>query len=379
MRVVLIRTVDVVVLVVRADQPLERRIRVRREPHFLAEGLRCLGLEYERVDDRRRIVEADLVVAPLGLGIAVGADRGQRRVRDAVPVDAEARADRAALHVLCLRAHVLALAEAVGGAERAERADAGDGRIVDRRANRAVALVFAVLDRQQRPQLVVGMTELQLRARLVGLQIVEVAIQQHVAVVTGAIAHLEREARRDVLGEAAGQVAVRHEAVVITVGNRGRAARRVAGLRGDDAERAADDILAEQHALRAADDFDPIEIEEVGERRAHARDVHLVDEQADRGFCGRIVELHADDAADVELLGDRRVLRHVDPGHARRERVQVGDAVCYERVGADGADRDRHVLQALLALLRGDDDFFERGPGRSGVAGRSIGAQGSSD
>src|SRR4029079_11208300 len=99
------------------------------------------------------------------------------------------------------------------------------------------------------------------------------------------------------------------EAVVVAVGNRGRAARREARLGGDDAQRAADDALAEQYALRAADDFDAIEIEEVRERRAHARDVHLVDEQTDRRLCRRIVELHADDAADIELLRDRRVLR----------------------------------------------------------------------
>jgi hypothetical protein len=60
-------------------------------------------------------------------------------------------------------------------------------------------------------------------------------------------------------------------------------------------------------------------------------------------------------------------------------RVQVGDAIGLERFGADGADRDRHVLQALLALLCSDDDFFQRGRGGAGVRTRALSTERCSD
>ena len=40
--------------------------------------------------------------------------------------------------------------------------------------------------------------------------------------------------------------------------------------------------------------------------------------------------------------------------------VEIHDVELLELLGADGLDADRHVLQILRHLLRGDHDLFER-------------------
>ena len=89
--------------------------------------------------------------------------------------------------------------------------------------------------------------------------------------------------------------------------------------RDDRDERAADDVLAEQHALRAADDLDPLEVEEVVVEVAGATHVDAVDEGADRGIRRWRIETGIGDTADVELDVERRVGGQREAGHGGGE------------------------------------------------------------
>jgi len=71
----------------------------------------------------------------------------------------------------------------------------------------------------------------------------------------------------------------------------------------------------------------------------------------------------------VVAVAAGRDAAHVDNGKARRGGLitdrgqllgvilEVRDVQLVETAGADGLDRDRHILEIFLALLGGDDDF----------------------
>src|SRR2546427_91529 len=69
------------------------------------------------------------------------------------------------------------------------------------------------------------------------------------------------------------------------------------------------------------------------------------------------------EAAD-EHRGAARVRREPDVRRELGELVEVVDAGLLEKLAVDGRDRDRHLFEALLLLLRGDDDLLDRPRGR---------------
>ena len=124
---------------------------------------------------------------------------------------------------------------------------------------------------------------------------------------------------------------------------------------------AADGVAARQRALRTAQDFDALEVEQVEQRAGQRGQVDVVDVQADARF-QREVEVGLADAADV---GDEagavglRLRREEDVGRLRGDFVDAGLAARLEHVAGDRGDGERRFLQILAAELRGHDDFFE--------------------
>ena len=131
-------------------------------------------------------------------------------------------------------------------------------------------------------------------------------------------------------------------------------------LVGDVADRAADRARAEQRALRAAQRLDAVEIEQVeigGEQRQ--RDDAFVEIDADLFLDARLVadDLPGRNTADrylalpwPEVLDSQA--RDVARDILERRRARALDVDLRLRV-----DRERHVLQAAVALGRGDDDL----------------------
>src|SRR3546814_11021981 len=54
--------------------------------------------------------------------------------------------------------------------------------------------------------------------------------------------------------------------------------------RGDDVDRAGEVVLAEQHALRALEHLDPLDVEQVEHRARDEGDIDAVDDRADLRF-----------------------------------------------------------------------------------------------
>ena len=71
-------------------------------------------------------------------------------------------------------------------------------------------------------------------------------------------------------------------------------------LLGDDADRAAFGVAAEQGALRPAQDFDALDVEQGGVEALGAAHVDAVDIDADAGIARGLVLVEGNDAADAE-------------------------------------------------------------------------------
>ena len=132
------------------------------------------------------------------------------------------------------------------------------------------------------------------------------------------------------------------------------------GAAGDQADRAADRIAALERALRAAQDLDPLEIEQVEIGAGQRGIIDVVDIHADAGLIGRVkstwptprIEAADRGAERGALLAQRHVRRLVgDFGEAAL-------AALLEQCGGHRGDRERRVLQPLLAELGGDDDVL---------------------
>ena len=91
----------------------------------------------------------------------------------------------------------------------------------------------------------------------------------------------------------------------------------VAGPAGDELDRAADGVLAVERALRAAQDFDPLDVEQVELVAADARQIDVVDIDAD-GRVERLQRVRLADAADEDVgrVGRAAALDDVEVGTA---------------------------------------------------------------
>src|SRR3546814_2894441 len=83
----------------------------------------------------------------------------------------------------------------------------------------------------------------------------------------------------------------------------------------------------------------------------------VVEADRDRGVVRRGNRL-GPDAANGEVIAAEIALREIDVGHRAHQFGAAFDLVVVERLGREGADRDRHVADLFLALLRRNDDFI---------------------
>ena len=137
----------------------------------------------------------------------------------------------------------------------------------------------------------------------------------------------------------------------------------VAGPLADDVQRAADRVTAIEGALRAAQDFRPFD-----EQRGRRGVGHRVREDA--VGIERDRRVGADGVGQAAEAADREtvVVGVGDAGRHARQVLDRGHAHDVALLGRIGGHGDRDVLQALLALFSGDDQFLDG----EGVLGRSL-------
>ncbi len=125
------------------------------------------------------------------------------------------------------------------------------------------------------------------------------------------------------------------------------------GRIGHDIQHAGRGIAAEQRALRPGQDFDPRHVEQLRRivRRIGQRDA--IDHDADAAF-RRARERHASDPANAE-----RAIRpcNIERRHRTRQIADLVDVLPDQLCALHQRNRDRYLLQPLLAPVRGDDDL----------------------
>ncbi len=124
---------------------------------------------------------------------------------------------------------------------------------------------------------------------------------------------------------------------------------------------AAERVLAGERALRTAQHFDAVDVEQVEHRAQQDAVVDVIDVDADARFEGEAAVVLAD-AADVGLRDGAEARGTLHAHDVRRERGDIGDrggAASLKLLGVHGGDGDRRLLQTLLAELRGDHHLFE--------------------
>ena len=130
----------------------------------------------------------------------------------------------------------------------------------------------------------------------------------------------------------------------------------------DDVDRAAGRVATVECSLRPAQHLDPLEIFGFEPAADGGADVDPIDVERDRRILGQRHVVLAD-AADEQPDGVGTAVEIVDEqvGNLSDEVANLGDLVVLELLLAERGDRDRHVDQLLLALLRGDDDVDAAG------------------
>ena len=122
-------------------------------------------------------------------------------------------------------------------------------------------------------------------------------------------------------------------------------------------DRARRGVLAEQGALRAAQHFDPLDVEEVEGRRRRAGIEDPVDVHPDAGLDAVVGE--PERRAEAANL-DRRVARvgriERDGRHQLLQPVHVEGAGVLDQLAVHDGDRDRHFLGDFLDATRRHDD-----------------------
>ena len=181
-------------------------------------------------------------------------------------------------------------------------------------------------------------------------------------------AHLKRVRRR----QGDGGLGARRTQVAI--GQRAESGEFVRRLDGVDLDHASRGVAAEQRALRSAQHFQLLHVEQGEALQIDAFQNHIVQHDRHR-LRGGEVEVHIAQAADIEARGVTTVRAFdLQAGHAARQRQDVGAAGrnLLQRLRAQGGDGERHVADVLAAALGRDHDVVDarRFGGGNGLAVR---------
>src|SRR5690606_10335141 len=122
-------------------------------------------------------------------------------------------------------------------------------------------------------------------------------------------------------------------------------------LARDDVDKAAGGVHAEQRALRAPQHLDTLDIEKIL-RGCHPgpRHENAVDKNPERRMTSGIA-LHRADAADIHRRSTRvPELQRFEAGCDTFDVMKACDLAFLDPIAADDGDRDRDILDILLAL-----------------------------
>ncbi|MCY1172513.1 hypothetical protein D9M73_126490 [compost metagenome] len=158
-------------------------------------------------------------------------------------------------------------------------------------------------------------------------------------------------------------------AIVIAVGCDDPGGRSGLGPGRDDVHRANCGCGAEQRRLRPLHDFNALKIEQILICATRARDVDAVIVQRNARALLRRAAIRGD-ATDHEARVVVALLLNAQTGNVHRHFGERVDPQRLHLCAGQRRHRDRHVLQLLFTLLRGDDDVAALRLGRLCCGGR---------
>jgi len=250
----------------------------------------------------------------------------------------------------------------VDNVEQLSQAGAGVERL--RSGHAGQHLVFVVGNRREVREAVIG-REARRQPQTVGILVPELVVTaqgvvRHVALVAVAIDAATREAEFERVAGRKIHGALEMVEVVVTDLRLGVAAQLLARPLRRQQHRATCAVAPEQRSLGP---LEHLHVREVVHRQVRALgggENHLGEIQRHRGvhrhrhFRGPLAAQHHDGNVGA---GAPRGYAH--GRHVRGEISQFRDVLLTQEVGAHRRDRDRHVLQALLAPTRRDEDFLQ--------------------
>ncbi|MNN05663.1 hypothetical protein D3C81_1184310 [compost metagenome] len=208
--------------------------------------------------------------------------------------------------------------------------------------------------------------EQQLSARALALAADEGAVVVQVvdiAVVAGAVG---RQPTGDGFRQRAGDGALALEVAALAAGNLHAAFGGEGRLAGADVDHPGGGVLAEQGALRAAQQFQLLDVQQVEHRHARAAEVDVV--QVDPGAALQAVAGGVVADASHRDAGLPRVdVGDVDAGQHLLQVLHPVDLLLLQGGAAERGDRRRHFLYVFLTAPRGDGDLAQAGVFRSAV------------
>ena len=175
--------------------------------------------------------------------------------------------------------------------------------------------------------------------------------------------------RRDVVDRAT-EAAIDRHAVVGRVAGADAAGVVLCRLQGVELDDAGGGVATEQRTLRAAQHFHLVHVIDRVGLQHHVFQHHVVLDDRHR-LRGTQVEVDVAQAADVEAREDaagggfRIQARHA--AGQRQQGVVTASGEVAHALALHHADRDRHFLQVLLAVLGGHGDRVQPGRGRRAV------------
>ena len=190
---------------------------------------------------------------------------------------------------------------------------------------------------------------------------IDAGVVEHVGGVAIALQISAGDTDRQIVGDGQVEHALQTQRVVIAVFDFACGMDGVHPRLGvDEVYDAAGGVAAEQRALRAAQHFNALKIEEFGFEQAGGEQRHAFGVDGGGGIAGHA---HAQiaDAANGEAGTGEVALGEGDVGQGQLDIERVVDLLALQSAGIEGGHRDRHVLQALRRALRGHDDFGDAG------------------
>ena len=180
-----------------------------------------------------------------------------------------------------------------------------------------------------------------------------------IALPRAALFRCHGEPSRQPVGNAAGHEPIRVDLIVRAVFQRESRMRVRSGAIADEIDLATGGIAAIQGALRTAQHFNAIDVEQLalgldGQRERDAVQAHA----HGRGVIGGVVDEADTSQTKLRLTAAKRRL-HLQAGNRVLQIVDIADGLCRQTLAGEHRHGDTDVLCRFLAPLRGHDDFLQ--------------------